>query len=241
MASPEEVRRLLSDVTAVKPYTGGIVNLNQQQGEEPVYVGYGLYFVPPTQSYVKQGINDIGEAAWLPATPAEITALEKAMATGSDGGGGGGGAAEDPLVAQLRQQQLLSAQGQEARAQEMQPYDIANIQSTIEARSGEQAYNEANLARQTLQDQFTRATDAFESARLAESLALEKKKTAASLLTSLVDNLVPAGMTSLPGIPGSTMPTVGTVDWSQITTGLNPQTDQALQYLMQFQQQNAGV
>ena len=155
------------------------------------------------------------------------------------GGTGTGGA--DPLVAQLRQQQIVASQQQEAREQEMQPYAIAQTQAATEASRSSVAYNEANLARQTLQDQFTRAYDAFEGARLAESLANEKKRTATTLLASIVDNLVPQGMTSLPGIPGSTMPVVGNINWNNITTGLNPETDAALRYLMGLQQQNAGV
>jgi len=37
-------------------------------------------------------------------------------------------------------------------------------------------------------------------------------------------------------------PVTGTINWNALgTTGLEPQTDAALKYLMQFQQQNAGV
>ena len=249
MATPEEVRRLLSDVTAVAPYTGGPVNLQPPQAEQPVYVGYGLYFVPSTQSYVKAQRSDFPDSetgqyytAWVPATPSEIAALEKALE------GEAGPAGRDPVLARLTEEQILSEQAareiaasEEARAAEMQPYDIANVQSAIEARKAQEEYDQKNLERQMVSDKFDRAQEIFNSSFLAQQLAEEKKKTATSLLTSIVDNLVPPGMTSLPGIPGSTMPTVAQIDWNQLGGGLDPQTDQALQYLLGMQQQNAGV
>jgi len=153
--------------------------------------------------------------------------------------GGGGGTYTDPALERLQMDQAQQAleinAAEEARAAEMQPYDIANVQSTIEARKAQEEYDEKNLRRQMVSDQFSRAQEIFNSSFLAQQLAEEKKKTATSLLTSIVDNLVPPGMTSLPGIPGSTMPTVAQIDWTQLGGGLNPQTDQALQYLMGLQ------
>jgi len=158
--------------------------------------------------------------------------------------GGGGGMTYDPLEG-LREQQLRGeieqAASEEARAAEMQPYDIANVQSQIEDRRAAEEYNQKNLERQMLSDRFARARDAFEAANLAEQLAVEKKKTATSFLTSIVDNLVPPGMEHPPGLGDQPWPTVAQIDWSQLGGGLDPQTDQALQYLLGMQQQNAGV
>ena len=262
MATTEQVRRLLSDVTTSQqnvpmtpipsmtpipptrePTTGEII-------AELLAMGWSASDItnmpPETRNLVIQyGIPPGGITGGNAQVVGSATSgyYERDPQTGQWNLviGGTGGGAGDPLIAQLRAQQIAASQAEQARAAEMQPYDIANIQSTIQARQAEEEYNSRNLQRQTLSDQFTRAQDAFESARLAESLALEKKRTATSLLTSIVDNLVPAGMTSLPGLPGSTMPVVGNIDWNQITTGLNPETDAALRYLMGLQRQNAGV
>jgi hypothetical protein len=39
MATPEEIRRLLSDVAVPPPYTGGTVNLQPPQAETAVEIG----------------------------------------------------------------------------------------------------------------------------------------------------------------------------------------------------------
>jgi hypothetical protein len=162
--------------------------------------------------------------------------------------GGGGPAGRDPVLARLTEEQILSEQAareiaasEEARAAEMQPYDIAESLSLVESRKAQDDYNQRNLERQLLADRFDRAYDAFESSRLAESLANEKKRTATTLLTSIVDNLVPPGMEHPPGLGDQPWPTVAQIDWSQLGGGLDPQTDQALQYLLSTQQQYQGV
>jgi hypothetical protein len=156
--------------------------------------------------------------------------------------GGGGPAGRDSALVRLTEEEILNAQqerelaaSEEARAAEMQPYNIAESQSQVEYEKRTAEIAQKNLERQMVSDKFDRAQEIFNSSFLAQQLAEEKKKTATSLLTSIVDNLVPPGMTSLPGIPGSTMPTVARIDWSQLGGGLNPQTDQALQYLMGLQ------
>lgn len=157
-------------------------------------------------------------------------------------GGGDGDTITDPILYRLQQQQNLDIQAaEERRAAEMQPLELQQAQSNIEYQKFEEEYSQKNLERQLLADKFSRAQEAYESSRLAEALANEKKKTATSLLSSMVDNLVPPGMTSLPGIPGSTMPTVAQINWNQLGSGLDPQTDQALRYLIGLQQQNQGV
>jgi len=237
--TPEEIRRLLSDINPAQrasatllgqelnPPGGGGADRLQQVGF------YNLYLDQTTGAYMVYDADGYPR----PATNAEIIAVQKAMEAE-----GGGTAGRDPVLARLTEEQILSEQAareiaasEEARAAEMQPYDIANVQSTIEARRAQEEYDEKNLRRQMVSDQFSRAQEIFNSSFLAQQLAEEKKKTATSLLTSIVDNLVPPGMTSLPGIPGSTMPTVAQIDWTQLGGGLNPQTDQALQYLMGLQ------
>jgi hypothetical protein len=171
--------------------------------------------------------------------------VEVIVGGSESGGGGAGGTAEDPLVEQVRQQQLLSAQGAEARAQEMQPYDIAQAQAATEASKATVDIGYQNLARQKLQDDFTRAYDAFQASNLADQLAQEKQKTATTLLSSIVDALVPNTAS-----PIGPYPVVGNLNWSAVTgganpqtsqllqqviSGLNPQTDQATQYLSQQQ------
>jgi len=248
MATPDEVRARLREVegslqpygppgaTAVPGYglTAQPVNLGPQSAEEPVYLGYGLYFVQSTQTYVKRSVDQWGDQLWVPATPSEITALEKTLGAGA--GGGGGGAVTDPALERLQMDQAQQAleinASEEARAAEMQPYDIANVQSQIEDRRAAEEYNQKNLERQMLSDQFSRAQEIFNASYLADQLAQEKRKTATSLLASIVDNLVPPGMTSLPGIPGSTMPTVGQINWNQLGgPALSPETDQAVRYM----------
>jgi hypothetical protein len=101
---------------------------------------------------------------------------------------------------------------------------------------------EANLQRQILSDKFTVAQEQWNAAYLADQLATAKRRDAANTLSSLIDNIVPAGMTSLPGLPGSTMPVVGSIDFGQFTQGLSPETDAALRYLQQQgQQTTAGL
>jgi hypothetical protein len=170
--------------------------------------------------------------------------VQKAAGVIGDEGGGG----RDPVLARLTEEQILSEQAareiaasEEARAAEMQPYDIANVQSAIEARKAQEEYDQKNLERQMVSDKFDRAQEIFNSSFLAQQLAEEKKKTATSLLTSIVDNLVPPGMEHPPGLGDQPWPTVAQIDWSQLGGGLDPQTDQALQYLLGMQQQNAGV
>ena len=235
--TPEEVRRLLSDINPAQQASatllGQELNPPGGGGERLQQVGfYNLYLDQTTGAYMVYDADGYPR----PATNAEIIAVQKAMESE------GGPAGRDPVLARLTEEQILSEQAareiaasEEARAAEMQPYDIANVQSTIEARRAQEEYDEKNLRRQMVSDQFSRAQEIFNSSFLAQQLAEEKKKTATSLLTSIVDNLVPPGMTSLPGIPGSTMPTVARIDWSQLGGGLNPQTDQALQYLMGLQ------
>ena len=241
--TPEEVRRLLSDINPAQQASatllGQELNPPGGGGERLQQVGfYNLYLDQTTGAYMVYDADGYPR----PATNAEIIAVQKAMESE------GGPAGRDSALARLTEEEILNAQqerelaaSEEARAAEMQPYDIANVQSQIEDRRAAEEYNQKNLERQMLSDRFARARDAFEAANLAEQLAVEKKKTATSFLTSIVDNLVPPGMTSLPGIPGSTMPTVAQIDWNQLGGGLDPQTDQALRYLLGMQQQNAGV
>jgi hypothetical protein len=168
-------------------------------------------------------LNEYGE--WVPASPAEVTALEKAMAGGGGGGGGGGGAYVDPVMERLQQQADLEATlGAEQRAQELHPLEMQQTQTAIET-------TEANLQRQILSDKFTVAQEQWNASYLADQLATAKRRDAANTLASLVDNIVPAGMTSLPGLPGSTMPTVGSINFGQLTQGLSPETDAALKFL----------
>ena len=203
---------------------------------------YNLYLNPATGAYMVY--DDEAEGGSRPATNAEIIAVQKALESEA-GGGGGGGTTTDPALQRLQMDQAQQAleinASEEARAAEMQPYDIANVQSQIEDRRAAEEYNQKNLERQMLSDRFERARDAFDAANLAEQLAVEKKKTATSFLTSIVDNLVPPGMEHPPGLGEQPWPTVAQIDWSQLGGGLNPQTDQALQYLLGMQQQNQGV
>jgi len=159
--------------------------------------------------------------------------------------GDGGAAGEDPALTRLRMDQMTQemqlAASEEARAAEMQPYDIAESQSLVQSRRVQEDVAQRDLERQMLSDRFARARDAFDAANLAEQLAVEKKRTATSFLTSIVDNLVPPGMEHPPGLGDQPWPTVAQIDWSQLGGGLDPQTDQAVQYLLAMQQQNQGV
>jgi hypothetical protein len=143
-------------------------------------------------------------------------------------GDGGGPTAEDLALTRLQTealaQQMQLRASEEQRTQEMHPLEMQQAQTGIET-------TEANLQRQILSDKFTMAQEQFNSAFLADQLATSKRRDAANTLTSLIDNIVPAGMTSLPGLPGSTMPTVGSIDFGQFTQGLSPETDAALKYL----------
>ena len=259
MATPDEVRRRLREVEArlqpvgppgstTVPGYGATELPGRPTGPAPANaVGHGWTWVDGNTYQDPFGwLHDWDSTnrtwdAW-PTSRMEAVGL---LGGGTAGGGGGGGAAQDPALQRLQMDQAQQAleinASEEARAAEMQPYDIANVQSQIEDRRAAEEYNQKNLERQMLSDRFARARDAFDAANLAEQLAVEKKKTATSFLTSIVDNLVPPGMTSLPGIPGSTMPTVAQIDWNQLGGGLDPQTDQALRYLLGMQQQNAGV
>ena len=194
--------------------------------QQPQYVGYGLSF-DPSVGYVV--LNEYGE--WVPADPADIRALEKAMVEGGGGGGGGGG---DPVLARLSadaaMQQMELAASQEQRAQELHPLEMQQYETDI-------ATQETNLERQMLSDKFTVAQSLWDAAQLADQLATAKRRDAANTLTDLMNNLVPQGMTSLPGLPGSTMPTVATIDFGQFTQGLTPETDAALKFLQQTGQQ----
>jgi hypothetical protein len=124
------------------------------------------------------------------------------------------------------------AASEEQRAAEAFPLQMQQTQTNIET-------TEADLQRQLLSDKFTVAQSLWDAAQLADQLATAKRRDAANTLASLVDNLVPPGMTSLPGLPGSTMPTVATIDFSQFTQGLSPETDAALKFLGQTGQQTS--
>jgi hypothetical protein len=233
--TPEEVRRLLSDINPAQQASATLLGqeLNPPGGERLQQVGfYNLYLDQTTGAYMVYDADGYPR----PATNAEIIAVQKAMESE------GGPAGRDSALARLTEEEILNAQqerelaaSEEARAAEMQPYNIAESQSQVEYEKRTAEIAQKNLERQMVSDKFDRAQEIFNSSFLAQQLAEEKKKTATSLLTSIVDNLVPPGMTSLPGIPGSTMPTVAQIDWSQLGGGLNPQTDQALQYLMGLQ------
>ena len=247
MATPDEVRRRLREVEAgLQPFgpPGRTAVPGYGATQQPINLGGqtaaasnlppGAQIGPDGMVYVPKWDAVQGDWTW------ELAPQWVQEAAGVIGGGGPAG--RDSALVRLTEEEILSEQAareiaasEEARAAEMQPYDIANVQSTIEARRAQEEYDEKNLRRQMVSDQFSRAQEIFNSSFLAQQLAEEKKKTATSLLTSIVDNLVPPGMTSLPGIPGSTMPTVAQIDWTQLGGGLNPQTDQALQYLMGLQ------
>jgi hypothetical protein len=181
------------------------------------------------------------------------------MVIGGTGTGDGAvGPQTDAALVRLQQAATLeSTLGAEARATEMQPYNIADVNSAIESRAATTRYQDTeaeiaqkNLEREMLSDKWTRAQEAFESSRLAEALANEKKKTATTLLSSIVDNIIPPGQEFLPGLEpgrsvafpqGGRVQPVAQVNWNQLGSGLDPQTDQALQYLLNLQQQNQGV
>ena len=253
MATPDEVRRRLREVEArlqpvgppgstTVPGYGATELPGRPTGPAPANaVGHGWTWVDGNTYQDPFGwLHDWDSTnrtwdAW-PTSRMEAVGL---LGGGTTGGGGGGGAAQDPALQRLQMDQAQQAleinASEEARAAEMQPYNIAESQSQVEYEKRTAEIAQKNLERQMVSDQFSRAQEIFNSSFLAQQLAEEKKKTATSLLTSIVDNLVPPGMTSLPGIPGSTMPTVARIDWSQLGGGLNPQTDQALQYLMGLQ------
>jgi hypothetical protein len=178
-------------------------------------------------------------AAWDPETKQlgawvmELAPQWLQKAAGVIGDGGGAAAPQtDPVLVRLQQQANLEATQQgmqlaaseEQRAAEAFPLQMQQTQTNIET-------TEANLQRQILSDKFTVAQSMWDAAQLADQLATAKRRDAANTLASLVDNLVPPGMTSLPGLPGSTMPTVATIDFSQLTQGLSPETDAALKFL----------
>jgi len=241
--TPEEIRRLLSDINPAQREAATLLgqSLNEPpKGQVEQFLPYNLFRDPTTN--VLMVYDEEAEGGSRPATNAEIIAVMKAME------GGAGPAGRDPVLARLTEEQILSEQAareiaasEEARAAEMQPYDIANVQSQIEDRRAAEEYNQKNLERQMVSDKFDRAQEIFNSSFLAQQLAEEKKKSATSLLTSIVDNLVPPGMEHPPGLGDQPWPTVAQIDWSQLGGGLDPQTDQALQYLLGMQQQNAGV
>lgn len=174
---------------------------------------------------------------------------------------GGGGAGPSPLSmstdpallrleAQAREQAMELAASQEARAVEAHPVQMAQAQSQMQLE-------EQNFQRQLLSDKFTVAQGLWDSAQLADQLAAAKRKNAADALTGLVDYLVPPGMEYIPGMePGGLSSQIfegagydytpqrimpgGTIDFSQFTQGLSPETDEALRYLQQTGQQTAA-
>jgi len=247
MATPDEVRRRLREVEAgLQPFgpPGRTAVPGYGATQQPINLGGqtaaasnlppGAQIGPDGMVYVPKWDAVQGDWTW------ELAPQWVQEAAGVIGGGGPAG--RDSALVRLTEEEILNAQqerelaaSEEARAAEMQPYNIAESQSQVEYEKRTAEIAQKNLERQMVSDKFDRAQEIFNSSFLAQQLAEEKKKTATSLLTSIVDNLVPPGMTSLPGIPGSTMPTVAQIDWSQLGGGLNPQTDQALQYLMGLQ------
>jgi len=214
----------------------------------------GLYLISEDQATDALGnLYDYGETGpWMP-TGNKLSQWQwellfgggTAVASDAGGGtvgGGGGGTVTDPALYRLQQQANLQATlGEEQRAAEMQPLQMANL-------AGETAYNEQEMERRQLSDQFTRAQESFNSAFLAEQLAAAKKENAVNALSQMVEYLIPPGMDYWPGMePGGpvsqilgqagynyTAPPltpVGTVDFSQFTQGLAPETDAALRYL----------
>ena len=253
MATPDEVRRRLREVEAgLQPFgpPGRTAVPGYGATQQPINLGGqtaaasnlppGAQIGPDGMVYVPKWDAVQGDWTW------ELAPQWVQKAAGVIGDEGGGG--RDPVLARLTEEQILSEQAareiaasEEARAAEMQPYDIAESQAATASARAQIDYNQKSLERQMVSDKFDRAYDAFESSRLAESLANEKKRTATTLLTSIVDNLVPPGMEHPPGLGDQPWPTVAQIDWSQLGGGLDPQTDQAVQYLLAMQQQNQGV
>ena len=259
MATPDEVRRRLREVEArlqpvgppgstTVPGYGATELPGRPTGPAPANaVGHGWTWVDGNTYQDPFGwLHDWDSTnrtwdAW-PTSRMEAVGL---LGGGTAGGGGGGGAAQDPALQRLQMDQAQQAleinASEEARAAEMQPYDIAESQSLVQSRRVQEDVAQRDLERQMLSDRFARARDAFDAANLAEQLAVEKKRTATTFLTSIVDNLVPPGMEHPPGLGDQPWPTVARIDWSQLGGGLDPQTDQAVQYLLAMQQQNQGV
>lgn len=261
MATTTEVNRLFQQMTTPQaapaqnftPIGAGSPSLAPPSGQSGrlQQVGfYNLYQDMTTGAFMTY--NQYGGIQ--PATNAEIIAVQKALEADTGGDGGDGGAYVDPVMARLDQQQaeadLAARLGTEARAAEMQPYDIAASESTVRYQDAEAEIGRKNLERELLKDKFDRAQETFNAAQLAEQLSLEKKKTATTLLSSIVDNIIPPGQEFLPGLePGRSLafpqgvapPRVAQINWNQLGPDLDPQTDQALQYLLGLQQQNQGV
>jgi len=169
--------------------------------------------------------------------------VQKAYGVIGDGGGAAGPTAVDWALLRLKEQAQAQsmdiAASEEQRAAEAFPLQMQQTQTDIET-------TEANLQRQILSDKFTVAQEQWNASYLADQLATAKRRDAANTLVSLIDHLVPAGQTYLPGLePGSSLafpggagvPVVGSVNFGALTQGLSPETDAALRYLQQQGQQ----